>query len=125
MAQILAAKLATALFGSDFSKGNIGGLVGSAGNFLSGLFGGARANGGPVQAGVPYIVGEKRAEVFVPDTNGTILPDTSALQSASNNLTIQVTAMDSQSVIQALDKVKKKGASMFGHTNRYYNLQGA
>jgi hypothetical protein len=33
-----------------------------------------RAGGGPVSAGMPYIVGEKRAELFVPDRNGTILP---------------------------------------------------
>lgn len=40
---------------------------------LMGLFDG-RASGGPVKAGQPYIVGEKRPELFVPDTNGTILP---------------------------------------------------
>ncbi len=33
-----------------------------------------REHGGPVTAGQPYIVGEKRAEVFVPDQNGRILP---------------------------------------------------
>ena len=33
-----------------------------------------KALGGPVMAGVPYIVGEYRPEVFVPDRNGTILP---------------------------------------------------
>lgn len=33
-----------------------------------------RAAGGPVSAGVPYLVGELRPEVFVPDTNGKILP---------------------------------------------------
>lgn len=39
------------------------------------LGGGAfRAEGGPVRAGVPYIVGEKRPEVFVPEANGTIVP---------------------------------------------------
>ena len=38
-----------------------------------------REKGGPVTAGQPYIVGEKRPELFVPDRNGTILPDTSAL----------------------------------------------
>lgn len=38
-----------------------------------------RENGGPVEAGKPYIVGEKRPELFIPDRNGTILPDTSAL----------------------------------------------
>ena len=33
--------------------------------------------GGPVTAGVPYIVGEHRPELFVPDTNGRIVPTTS------------------------------------------------
>jgi hypothetical protein len=34
-----------------------------------------REFGGPVTAGIPYIVGEKRPELFVPDVSGTILPD--------------------------------------------------
>ena len=33
-----------------------------------------RADGGPVSAGRPYIVGEKRAELFVPERSGFILP---------------------------------------------------
>jgi hypothetical protein len=33
-----------------------------------------RASGGPVRAGQAYIVGEKRAELFVPDRSGTIIP---------------------------------------------------
>lgn len=33
-----------------------------------------RAGGGPVTAGTPYIVGERRAELFVPSSNGRILP---------------------------------------------------
>jgi hypothetical protein len=33
-----------------------------------------RASGGPVRKGVPYVVGERRPELFVPDENGTILP---------------------------------------------------
>jgi hypothetical protein len=42
-------------------------------NKLLGMKG--RAGGGPVLAGMPYIVGDGgRPEVFVPDTNGTILP---------------------------------------------------
>lgn len=35
---------------------------------------GRRASGGPVSKGTPYVVGEKRPELFVPDQNGTILP---------------------------------------------------
>lgn len=33
-----------------------------------------RAAGGPVRKGQPYIVGEHRPELFVPDGNGTIVP---------------------------------------------------
>jgi hypothetical protein len=40
----------------------------------NGIFGSHQAAGGPVRAGVPYIVGERRAEVFVPGENGRILP---------------------------------------------------
>lgn len=43
-----------------------------------------REQGGPVNAGTPYIVGEKRPEVFVPHTNGTILPSiTGAMKTQS------------------------------------------
>jgi hypothetical protein len=34
-----------------------------------------RAKGGPVSSGVPYIVGEKGAEMFVPNMSGTIIPN--------------------------------------------------
>lgn len=34
-----------------------------------------RANGGPVQAGTPYIVGERGAEMFVPSRSGSIVPN--------------------------------------------------
>lgn len=34
----------------------------------------AREFGGPVSAGTPYIVGEKRPELFVPNQSGTIVP---------------------------------------------------
>lgn len=45
-----------------------------------GLFTGAgpyqfRANGGPVSAGSPYIVGERGPELFVPGRSGTIVPN--------------------------------------------------
>ncbi|GAA0738837.1 hypothetical protein Drose_04125 [Dactylosporangium roseum] len=33
-----------------------------------------RASGGPVTAGTPYVVGEHRPEVFVPNVSGTIIP---------------------------------------------------
>ncbi|QMV02570.1 tape measure protein [Devosia sp. D6-9] len=56
----------TGLFGggSNGGFGLIGQLLGVPG----------RATGGRVTAGQPYLVGEKRPEVFVPDQSGTILP---------------------------------------------------
>ena len=36
--------------------------------------GGKRASGGQVQAGVPYTVGEQGTEMFVPNTNGVVVP---------------------------------------------------
>lgn len=49
---------------------------GTGGGFAGGGFGsvGTRAIGGPVQSGSPYMVGERGAELFVPNTSGTIVP---------------------------------------------------
>lgn len=41
---------------------------------LGGLFGGTRADGGPVSAGAAYLVGERGPEVFRPGGVGTIEP---------------------------------------------------
>lgn len=50
--------------------GGIGGLLG---NIFKGIFG-ARANGGPVQAGGSYLVGERGPEIFKAPSSGTIVP---------------------------------------------------
>lgn len=36
---------------------------------------GARADGGPVTMGMPYLIGERGPEVFVPNTNGAVIPN--------------------------------------------------
>ena len=70
-----------------------------------------RENGGTVIAGKPYIVGEKRPELFIPSTNGTILPNTNALNGGGNtgnvthNITVQVTTMDSKSFTDNINSV--------------------
>ncbi len=65
--------------GGGILSGIIGGLLGGTGPIKgvgSGIGGGIgkRALGGPVIAGQPYIVGEKRPELFVPNTSGHIIP---------------------------------------------------
>ncbi len=44
-------------------------------NVISNAFGGFRAEGGSVTAGKAYVVGEQGAEMFVPRSNGTIVPN--------------------------------------------------
>jgi hypothetical protein len=51
-----------------------GGTGGKIINTLLGLIG-LRAEGGPVGNKMPYIVGEKGPELFVPKTDGTIIPN--------------------------------------------------
>lgn len=42
---------------------------------FAGLFGGARASGGPVAGGSTYLVGENGPEMFTPKTSGAIIPN--------------------------------------------------
>lgn len=59
--------------------------------------GGARASGGPVDAGVPYLVGEKGPELFTPGASGAIAPNTALRPS----ITLNVTARDAQSFLKS------------------------
>jgi hypothetical protein len=70
-ADIAAAQIMQTLFGEQVGSGT--GLVGQAATALGGFFGGARANGGPVNSGSAFLVGERGPEVFVPGTSGTIM----------------------------------------------------
>lgn len=71
----------------NLATGGIGGnLFGGIGGGGGGI--GFRASGGPVSAGKPYIVGEKRPELFVPNTSGTILPSVPSGGAAEFNVNI-------------------------------------
>ena len=60
---------------------------------------GARAAGGPVDAGSAYLVGEYRPEIFVPTTNGTIIPDArSALSAGASSQEISVNVINNTGV---------------------------
>jgi hypothetical protein len=63
---------ALALISSAFGRAGGGGGSVSAGQ--GSTFGNRREFGGPVSKGRAYIVGEKRPELFVPNTNGIIVP---------------------------------------------------
>jgi hypothetical protein len=50
-------------------------IVSGISGAISSAFGGFRAAGGAVTAGKSYVVGEQGAEMFVPSSNGTIVPN--------------------------------------------------
>lgn len=59
---------------ADFQKnviGKVGSAAGNVGDFFKNLF---KAEGGPISAGQPYIVGEKGPELIVPRSNATVMP---------------------------------------------------
>lgn len=85
-------------------KAKFGALVGwvrGAWSNISGIFGGGggaapaaaptppgRATGGAVRAGFPYVVGERRRELFVPGMDGAIIPRIARPVSAGGGVTI-------------------------------------
>jgi phage-related protein len=70
---------------------------------VSGLFGGGKAAGGPVKAGTSYVVGERGAEMFVPKTDGVIIPNNKMGGGNVTNLNINVTgALDKEGVARQI-----------------------
>lgn len=61
--------------GGGLGGGGGGGLGGLIGGLIDSIFGGGRATGGPVSAGVPYLVGEKGPELIVPNAASMVIPN--------------------------------------------------
>ena len=85
--QSITKPLAAAIGGSNFLQ-----TIGSA------LFGGGKAIGGPVRANTPYMVGERGAEMFVPNSSGSIVPNNKMGGGVVVNQTINLSAGVSQTV---------------------------
>jgi phage-related minor tail protein len=72
------------------------------------------AEGGPVSAGTPYIVGEKGPELFMPSSAGTIIPNIDrpnifGLESkgggeVNNNYSISIHAVDAASFAELVER---------------------
>jgi hypothetical protein len=80
----------------------IAGLIDSA-------FGGFRANGGSVTGGTPYVVGERGAELFVPNSSGTIVPN-GAMGGTTINLTVNG-AIDAEGTARTIIDVLNRSSS--------------
>lgn len=104
------------LFGALGGGGGIGGLFSSSTDFNNGagLLGGFFADGGEPPVGIPSLVGERGAELFVPRTAGTIIPNNQLSsmmggqpQTVYNGTVIQnMNAIDTQSGVQFIAKNK-------------------
>lgn len=119
VADALAANLVKALFGDITGSGTPGGFFGGGlQKAVVGLFG--REHGGPVQRGMPYIVGEKRPELFVPNEDGTIVPNLNGVGGGTTNVTI--TAIDSRGVADFIEKNKFAFAGAVANVNNRYKM---
>lgn len=102
--------------------GNMMGMgIGGGGDTLTYIEGTGftfRASGGPVESGSPYIVGEKGKELFIPNTDGTIVPNFKlndytatnkvVTQTSTPNVTVNVINQSGQNVT-AKPEVKSSG----------------
>ena len=80
-------------------------------NAISSAFGGFRAEGGSVSAGKSYVVGERGAEMFVPSSNGTIVPN-GGMGGSTFNITVNG-AIDAEgtarTIVDVLNRSNARG----------------
>ena len=84
-------------------------------DFISSAFGslfGKRAMGGSVAAGQPYLVGEKGAELFVPNQSGNIVPNNQMAATGGTNINFTIQATDTSGFDQLLTSRKNQIVAM-------------
>ena len=81
-------------------------LAGGIGAIPTGLFPGF-ANGGPVMGGQPIIVGERGPELFVPGSNGNVVPN-NAMGGNTYAITVQAGVGDPRAIGQQIVEYVKK-----------------
>jgi hypothetical protein len=84
--------------GSIFSA--LGSLFGGGGD-ISGIMG-SFAEGGDVKGNVPITVGERGREIFVPKTDGTIIPNQDLAKTSGMNITFNIQANDVRGIKELL-----------------------
>lgn len=82
LADVLDKLIEMALQAALLGSGPLAGLMGGGSGIIGSMFGGFRAEGGPVQANRAYVVGERGPEVIVPGRAGSVIPN-SAIRPAS------------------------------------------
>jgi hypothetical protein len=104
--------LGTAAGGKSGSEG-LGNIFNSVLGAIG--FGGARAAGGPVMAGMGYLVGERGPEMFMPRQSGTIIPNGAM---GGMNVTVNVQARDMNSFRGSEAQIAASVAASLGRAQR-------
>jgi lambda family phage tail tape measure protein len=121
VAKALTANIDQLLFGG--MAGGSGGGTGLIG-MLGSLFGGARAQGGPVQPGQIYSVNENtpNSEYFVPTTPGMIVPAGGIQSSPGNSTNVTIHAVDAPSFRQLLSRDPRFLTELVNNTAHQYGM---
>lgn len=124
VAEAVAADLMNRLLASSKAASGSGDFFGGLLGAFGSIFGGAREAGGPVTAGKAYLVGERRPELFVPNTSGTIIPDVGmAANSAGSGgpitLNVNVAAGTPEQVRRSAAAGAREALSALSNAQRY------
>ena len=82
-------------------------VTGGVGGFISGIFGGKKANGGAVQKGQPYLVGEQGAELFIPNQSGQITQSARGTGGGQTTVNFNINTVDASGFEELL--VRSRG----------------
>jgi hypothetical protein len=83
-----------------------------------------RANGGPVFAGLPFLVGERGPEIFMPSTSGSIMTNDRTRNAVGSNVTINVNAGNVVGSREELLAFVQRGLREYDRRNGKLNING-
>ncbi|HEV7266487.1 MAG TPA: tape measure protein [Falsiroseomonas sp.] len=102
IARVIARRTITEPLGNAVSSAlsgfSLDSMFSGMGSWLGGLF---RAEGGPVDSGKPYVVGERGPEWFVPRQSGTVLPNGAAPGGTTIHTSIAIDARGADAGVEA------------------------
>ncbi len=105
----VADKLFDMLLNSLFATPSSGGGGGLLSGLIGSIFGGFRANGGPVSTSKAYMVGERGPEMFVPSSAGRVLPNVKGLGTAhATHVTFGVSADNNGNLLPFVESVSQR-----------------
>ena len=84
-----------------------GGGGGGGSGLFQGGFGGARASGGTVSKGQPYLVGERGAELFIPNSTGQVAQSARGMGSGQTTVNFNINTLDARGFDELL--VRNRG----------------